>query len=169
MTIKPFLTSTQISDRVIELAKEIEEYYKDRELTVIVVYNGAMFFAADLLRGIKANCEIVGMLASSYQGNTVSCGRVDFINNLDVDNKHVLIVDDIYDTGHTLHALSNDLRERGALTVEMCVLLNKEIEKKFNLDVLFIGFNIPDKFVYGYGLDIKNKFRNLTFIATNES
>jgi len=160
-------TQQQIQNRVNELAFQIESFYKAEEsnLVVIVVYNGAMFFAADLLKQVKLNCCITGVQASSYKGGMKSTGRVEFINNINVKDKHVLIVDDIYDTGNTLYTLSNDMRESGALTVEVCVLLTKQIPKTHAVDVLFSGFDILNMFVYGYGLDINDRFRNLEYIA----
>jgi hypoxanthine phosphoribosyltransferase len=171
MKITPYITQERIAQVVSTLASQIEYYYREREreLVIIVVYNGAMFFASDLLKQVNLHCEIVGVQASSYYGNTSSSGSVACKNNIDVNNKHVLIIDDIYDTGLTLNEICKDLLDKGAITVEMCVLLNKQIKKTVDLDVLFVGINIPNIFVYGYGLDVNNRFRNLNYIAVYES
>ena len=162
------LRSQEIQERIKQLSQQIDNFYKERNFTVIVVYNGALFFAADLLKECTSNCEIVGVQASSYHGGFESVSPVSFTGSLDVSNKHILIVDDIYDTGNTLYALSNELYDKGAITVEICVLLTKDVIKNRNVDILFNGFTIPNKFVFGYGLDIKNKYRNLKDILVYE-
>lgn len=171
MTSQVLFTRDEIQEKVTQIASQIEDYYQDRyqDLVIIVVYNGAMFFAADLLKQVKLNCEIIGVQASSYNGGLESTLKVDILSKMpSVTNKHILIIDDIYDTGITLNSLSKSLRDDGALTVEICVLLNKKIQKTVNLDILFWGFEVPNKFVFGYGLDINNRFRNLDYIAQHE-
>lgn len=162
------LHSSQIQERIKQLAHDVDEYYKNRKFTAIIVYNGALFFAADLLKECKSSCDIVGVQASSYHGGFETTGNVNFTGMPDVRDKHILIIDDIYDTGNTLYALTQELYNQGAMTVEICVLLTKDVEKKHSLDILFNGFNIPNKFVYGYGLDINNNFRNLKDILVYE-
>lgn len=162
------LRSQEIQERIKQLSHQIDEYYRERNFTAIVVYNGALFFAADLLKGCSSLCEIIGVHASSYYGGFEAAGDVTFTGILDVKDKHILIIDDVYDTGNTLYALSNELYDKGASTVEICVLLTKEVIKNKVVDVLFNGFTIPNKFVFGYGLDIKNKYRNLKDILVYE-
>ena len=167
MENKILLTKEQIQTQIVCTAKRIEEFYKDRQWIAVIVYNGAVFFAADLLRQIDSNFKITGVQVSSYNGGFKS-GELSIAGNIDCADKHILIIDDIYDTGKTLNALAQEFRDRGALTVECCVLLNKDIEKPYPIDVLFSCFTVPNKFVYGYGLDINNKYRNLDYIATYE-
>ncbi len=160
-------TESEIQENIKNLAIQIEDYYKDRDWIALIVYNGAIFFATDLLRNINGNYKVAGIQVSSYKGGFTS-GELNITGDIDCKDKHVLIIDDIYDTGKTLHALSNHLRDKGATTVECCVLLNKDIPKSYPVDVLFKCFTVPNKFVYGYGLDVNNRFRNLKHIAVYE-
>ena len=160
-------TESEIQQNIKTLAKRIEDYYQDRDWVALIVYNGAVFFAADLLREIEGSYKISGVQVSSYNGGFVS-EDLKITGDVQCEGKHVLIIDDIYDTGKTLHLLSQHLRDKGAVTVECCVLLNKDIPKQYPVDVLFKCFTVPNKFVYGYGLDIKNRFRNLKHIAAYE-
>lgn len=161
------INSIDLQQRITQLAQDIELFYKDRDWVAVVVYNGAMFFASDLLKQIQGNFKIVGVQASSYKGGYKS-GQININNTVDCKDRHVLIIDDIYDTGKTMYTLTQEFLEKGAITVEHCVLLTKDVIKDQPLDVLFSGFDIPNKFVFGYGLDINDRYRNQQYIAVHE-
>ena len=158
------LSKEQIQIRLSQLAVQIREYYTDKPWIAVIVYNGAVFFAADLLRQVDGEFKISGIQASSYNGGLES-GTLSISGKVDCAGHHVLIIDDIYDTGTTLHALTEHFFESGALSVECCVLLSKEARKIKPIEIKFSAFSIQDKFVYGYGLDVENRFRNLEHIA----
>jgi len=168
MTSSVLLSNNQIQESVKAIAKQVEAFYKDRKWTAVIVYNGAVFFAADLLKEIDSDFKIAGVQASSYKGGFNS-GELSLTGNIDCKDQHILIIDDIYDTGKTLSAISREFYSKGALTVECCVLLTKDCKKDVPIDVMFSCFTVPNKFLFGYGLDINNKFRNLKDIFVYES
>lgn len=151
------------------LAHEITQRYRGLELTVVVVLNGSLIFAADLLRRIELPLKLECIRATSYYGGTESSGLVDFPAGAlpDIAGRHVLIVDDILDTGRTLHALCHWLRASGGpLSVEICVLLEKAKARAEEVTATYVGFEVGDEFVVGYGLDFREQYRNLPFIGT---
>src|SRR3954470_8529903 len=148
------------------MAHEITQRYRGLELTVVVVLNGSLIFAADLLRRIELPLKLECIRAASYHGGTESAGPVYFPREPlpDVAGRHVLIVDDILDTGRTLHALCQWLRLSGEpLSVEICVLLRKVKERAEEIEATYAGFDIGNEFVVGYGLDFRERYRNLPF------
>jgi hypoxanthine phosphoribosyltransferase len=157
-----------ILQRLDEMAEEITREYRDKELTVIAVLNGSIIFAADLLRRIPLPLKLDCVSVASYHGGTESIGHVTFdqISMPDVDDRHVLIVDDILDSGRTLFAirekLSTDARPK---SVKVCVLLRKIKERAKPAEADFTGFDIEDEFVVGYGLDYQERYRNLPLIG----
>ena len=156
-----------ILSRLDELASEITEDYRERDITVIAVLNGSLVFMADLLRRIPLNLQLDCLSASSYHG-TKSAGRVEFRKDQfrDIRNRHVLILDDILDTGATLKAIREHIAaERGALSIKICVLLRKKLDIPKLADADYVGFEIPNEFVVGYGLDYNERYRNLPFIG----
>ena len=153
----------QIADRVAAVGRQISKDYAGKDLLVIGVLKGAWVYLADLVRNIDNNVEVDFMSVSSYNGGTVSSGSLTVVKDLSVDCKgrHVLIVEDIVDTGITLSRLKDMLLSRGAASVEISTLLSKPARRKIDEDVKYIGFEIPDKFVVGYGLDFDERYRGL--------
>lgn len=161
----------QIEDRVKELAKQIEgDYHGLEDILVVGVLKGANIFMSDLIREIKLSLAIDFIAVSSYGASTESSGVVKILKDLDVDieGKHVLIVEDIVDTGLTLQYLTDILKRRDANSLKICTLLDKPSRRKCNLTIDYVGFEIPDRFIVGYGIDYAEMHRNLPYIATIE-
>ncbi len=159
------ITSDELRARVRELGKRISESFPDRDCVVMPILDGAMVFAADLIREMPIPLRISPIKASSYGNGTKSSGTVSMSGDLPegLAGASVLLVDDILDTGTTLRFLTRLLTEAGADSVTTCVLLRKE--RSGDLQADFVGFNIPDRFVVGYGLDLAGYYRNLPHIA----
>jgi hypoxanthine phosphoribosyltransferase len=157
------LTEQQIHDRIAELCREIERDYEGRDLLLVGVLRGAVMVMADLARELKRDVEMDWMAVSSYGRGTKSSGVVRILKDLDTDliGRNVLIVEDIVDSGLTLSWLRENLESRGAASVEICALLRKPEAAKVNVDAKYVGFEIPNAFVVGYGLDYAERFRNL--------
>jgi hypoxanthine phosphoribosyltransferase len=156
-----------ILNRLDELAREITEDYRERDITVVAVLNGSLVFMADLLRRIPIHLQLDCLSVSSYHG-TKSVGRVSFRQGQfrDVRNRHVLILDDILDTGGTLEAIRQHIAaESCALSIKICVLLRKQLDRPTMTNADYVGFDIPNEFVVGYGLDYNERYRNLPFIG----
>lgn len=162
------LTEQQIGDRLTELAAEIDADYAGRDLLLVGVLKGALMVMADLSRRLHLPVETDWMAVSSYGAGTSSSGVVRILKDLDTDltDRHVLIVEDIIDSGLTLSWLLSNLRTRGAASVEIATLLRKPEAAKVEVDVRYVGFDIPTEFVVGYGLDYAEKYRNLPFVGT---
>jgi hypoxanthine phosphoribosyltransferase len=166
--IKEILVSEEaIRTRVKELGREITEAYKDRELIVVGILKGAVVFLSDLARNIDLPILIDFMAVSSYGKSSISTGEVRIMKDLDfsVEGKDVLIVEDIIDTGLTLNYLKEILNKRGANTVRICTLLDKPERRTVGVQIDFLGFEIPDEFVVGYGLDFNEMYRNYPFVG----
>ncbi|HHX70014.1 MAG: hypoxanthine phosphoribosyltransferase [Miniphocaeibacter sp.] len=163
------VSEEELDKRLNELAEEITECYKnsDKELLVVGILRGAVIFMTNLVTRLDLDLTMDFMAVSSYGSSSVSSGVVRILKDLedDIKNKDVLIVEDIIDTGLTLHYLTKNLRDRGANSIKIATLLDKPDRRKVNVDVDFVGFKIPDEFVVGYGLDYDQKYRNLPFIA----
>ena len=157
------LTEQQIHDRIAELCREIERDYEGRDLLLVGVLRGAVMVMADLARELKRDIEMDWMAVSSYGRGTRSSGVVRILKDLDTDliGRNMLIVEDIVDSGLTLSWLRENLESRGAASVEICALLRKPDAAKVEVDVKYLGFDIPNQFVVGYGLDYAEKYRNL--------
>ncbi len=153
--------------RLDELAAEISAEYRERELTVIAILNGSIILMADLLRRIPLPLKLDCLSVASYHGGTVSSGEVVFrqIALPDVTGRHILILDDILDSGVTLAAISEKLATKRPLSVKICVLLRKLKARARPVEADYVGFNIGDEFVVGYGLDYMEKYRNLPCIG----
>lgn len=165
------LTAEQIRSKVALLATRISEDYADRApLLLLGILKGAFIFLGDLAREIDIPVEFDFMALSSYGSSTKTSGVVRIMKDLDTDiqGKHVLIVEDIVDTGLTLSYLRRNLFARGAASVEICALLNKHNLDQVDIPVKYEGFSIPDVFVVGYGLDHAERYRNLPYIAVLE-
>ncbi len=160
-----------IEKKVKELAARISEDYKEKEPLLVGILRGAVVFLADLAREISIPVAFDFMAVSSYGTATKTSGVVRILKDLDEDIKgrHVLLVEDIIDSGLTLNYLLKNLKSRKPASLEICSLLRKEIKQKISFDIKYEGFVIPDKFVVGYGLDFSEKYRNLPFICALKS
>lgn len=158
----------QISARLGELAREIDRDYSGREILLVGVLRGAVMVMADLSRKIHTPLEMDWMAVSSYGSGTKSSGVVRILKDLDTDvhDRHVVIVEDIIDSGLTLSWLKSNLEARGAASVRIATLLRKPDAAKVDVDVAYVGFEIPNEFVVGYGLDYAERYRHLPFIGT---
>ncbi|MBI4248702.1 MAG: hypoxanthine phosphoribosyltransferase [Elusimicrobia bacterium] len=166
--IKEILISREkIQSRVRELGEEISRDYAGKPLMLIGVLKGSFIFLADLMRHITIPCSVEFICLSSYEGGTESTGIVRMLLDLrsDSSGREVLIVEDIVDSGLTLNYLMDNLRTRHPASLEVCTLLNKPEERKIPVPVKYTGFEIPNKFVVGYGLDFQECYRNLSYIG----
>jgi hypoxanthine phosphoribosyltransferase len=156
-----------LRDRVAELGAEISADYAGRDLMLIGVLKGAVFFMADLMRTIDVHCEVDFMAISSYGASTDSSGVVRILKDLDanIEGRNVLVVEDIIDSGLTLSYLMRNLRARNPATLEVCALLTKPERREIQVPVRYIGFEIPNRFVVGYGLDFAERYRNLRYVG----
>jgi len=156
-----------LQQRVRDLGAEISLDYAGREVLLIGVLKGAVFFMADLMRELTIPCEIDFMAISSYGAGTDSSGVVRILKDLDLNiaDRHVLVVEDIIDSGLTLSYLVRSLSARKPATVEICALLTKPERREVNVPVRYVGFEIPNEFVIGYGLDFAERYRNLPYVA----
>jgi len=160
---KVLVTEAQIAERVEELAKEIDAAYAGKDVLLVGVLKGAVMFMADLSRAIQIPVSMDWMAVSSYGSGTQSSGVVRILKDLDADvlGRHVLIVEDIIDSGLTLSWLKSNLAARGAASVEIVALLRKPEAAKVDVEVMLVGFDIPNEFVVGYGLDYAENYRTL--------
>lgn len=164
---KVLLTQEQIWERLDELAAQIWADYEGKDLLLVGVLKGAVLVMSDLMRALPGTAPMDWMAVSSYGSGTKSSGVVRILKDLDTDitDKHVLIVEDIVDSGRTLDWLVKELKRRGAASVEVFALLEKPSRRETDVDVKYKGYDIPDEFVVGFGLDYDERFRNLDSIA----
>lgn len=162
------LSETQIDERLTELAAEIDSDYAGKQLLLVGVLRGAVMVMADLSRKLHNPVEMDWMAVSSYGSGTRSSGVVRILKDLDTDlhQRHVVIVEDVIDSGLTLSWLMANLRSRGVASLEVAALLRKPDAAKVNVEVRYVGFDIPSEFVVGYGLDFAEMYRNLPFVGT---
>jgi len=165
--VNVLFTEKQIQDRLGELARDIERDYEGQDLLIVGILRGAVMVMADLARSLERHVEMDWMAISSYGSGTKSSGVVRILKDLDTDitGKHVLIVEDIIDSGLTLSWLLANLNSRGPASVEICTLLRKPEAARVDIDVKYVGFEIPNRFVVGYGLDYAENYRNLPYIG----
>ncbi len=165
---KILLTEQQILDRLDDIAQEIWAGYHDKDVLLVGVLKGAVLVMADLMRALPGSVPMDWMAVSSYGSGTKSSGVVRILKDLDTDitGKHVIIVEDIIDSGLTLSWIIANLRSRSPASVEVCALLRKPEAAKTAVDVKYVGFDIPNEFVVGYGLDYAEHYRNLRCLAT---
>jgi hypoxanthine phosphoribosyltransferase len=162
------IPSDEIKKRVKELGEEISRDYKEKNPLLVCILRGAVIFLSDLIREIKIPVEIDFMAVSSYGSSTRSSGVVRILKDLNenIRGKHVVLVEDIVDTGLTLNYLLKNLKSREPASLEICSFLLKEGKQRVPLEIKYLGFVIPDEFVVGYGLDYAQKFRNLPYVAS---
>jgi hypoxanthine phosphoribosyltransferase len=156
-----------LRNRVAELGEEISRDYAGRDLLLIGVLKGAVFFMADLMRQLTVPCEIDFMAISSYGASTDSSGVVRILKDLDIniERREVLVVEDIIDSGLTLSYLMRNLEARDPATLEVCALMTKPERREIEVPVRYVGFEIPNRFVIGYGLDFGERYRNLPYVG----
>ena len=157
----------ELRGRIAELGREISADYAGRELLLVGVLKGAVFFMADLMRTITVPCEIDFMAISSYGASTDSSGVVRILKDLDIniEGRDVLVVEDIIDSGLTLSYLMRNLEAREPASLEICALLTKPDRREIEVPVRYVGFEIPNRFVIGYGLDFAERYRNLPYVG----
>jgi len=166
--LETILVSEQaIHRRLRKLGAEINAVYGEEEITVVAIINGAILFTADLLREIANPVRLDCIRISSYRNDTKSLGKPQLVHSLtlDIANRHVLLIDDILDTGKTLSVVVGLIRKLSPASVKVCVLLDKKGRREVPFEADFVGFEIPDKFVVGYGLDFAERYRNLPCIG----
>jgi hypoxanthine phosphoribosyltransferase len=161
------VSAEDLKRRVAELGEEISRDYRDRDLVLVGVLKGAVLFIADLMRHLTVPSEVDFMAVSSYGSSTDSSGVVRILKDLDapIEGRDVLIVEDIIDSGLTLHYLLRSLEARNPRSLEVCSLLTKPERRRVEDPIRYVGFEIPNRFAIGYGLDHKQRFRNLPFVA----
>lgn len=169
MNLDVLISEEEIDQRIKALGTKISKDYDGQEITVICVLKGGVMFMVDLVKQIKIPLKMDFMVVSSYGDEFKSTGIVKIVKDLDegITGKHVLIVEDIIDSGRTLNYLIKILKERNPASIEVCTLLDKPEQRIAQVDVKYVGFEIENKFVLGYGLDYKQLYRNLPYIAVN--
>ncbi|MCW2543748.1 MAG: hypoxanthine phosphoribosyltransferase [Frankiales bacterium] len=161
------ISEQEIQDKIAAMAKLIDEDYRGRELLLVGVLKGAVMVMADLARALETPVSMEFMAVSSYGSSTSSSGVVRILKDLDreITDQHVLVVEDVIDSGLTLNWLIRNMRSRGPATVEVCALLRKPEAALVDVPVKYVGFDIPSEFVVGYGLDYKERYRDLPFVG----
>jgi hypoxanthine phosphoribosyltransferase len=164
---KVLIEEDAVRARVAELGSEISVDYATKDLLLVGVLKGAVFFMADLMRNLTIPCEVDFMAISSYGASTDSSGVVRILKDLDIniEGRDVLVVEDIIDSGLTLSYLIRNLESRNPASLEICALLTKPERREINVQVRYTGFEIPNEFVIGYGLDFGERYRNLPYVA----
>lgn len=167
MKIEQLISQEEIQSRVKEIGAQISKDYAGEEICLICVLKGGIMFMVDLAKEITIPVTMDFMAVSSYGNEQVSSGIVKIVKDLDdpIEGKHVLIVEDIIDSGRTLHYLINMLKERNPASIEVCTLLDKPEQRLVDVPVAYVGFVIPDQFVLGYGLDYEQRYRNLPYVG----
>lgn len=160
-------TEQQIRDKIREIGKKISDEYKGKDLILVGILKGSVMFMSDLMKEITIPCSMDFMSVSSYGNSAESSGRVEILKDLDfsIEGKDILIVEDIIDSGITLAYLKDYLYSKKPNSLEICTLLNKPERRKVNIESKYMGFNVPDVFLVGYGLDFAEKYRNLPYIG----
>lgn len=168
MELKELIGKEQLNKRIEELAKQIDENYNGQEIVAICVLNGAAFFAVDLTLKMKTKMQVEFIKISSYEG-TESTGEIKKYLDIDkkkVENKNILIIEDIVDTGRSMHYLIKHLKEKNPKDIKICSLLSKPSRRKIEVNIDYLGFEVPNKFIIGYGFDDEEGFyRNVPYIG----
>ncbi len=169
-TIHELISEADVAAKIAELGAQISKDYDGEEIYMLCILKGGVFFMTELAKHITVPVSLDFMSVSSYGSQTRSSGNVRIIKDLDtpIEGKHVLVVEDIIDTGRTLAYLLDNLQQRNPKSLKLCTLLDKPEERVTEVDVDYVGFQIPDKFVVGYGLDYDQHYRNLPYIGVVE-
>ncbi len=170
LNLETLISEEQLQARIKELGKQISKDYEGKELVILCILKGGVMFMTDLVKHITVPLKMEFMVVSSYGDEYKSSGLVKILKDLDepIQGKHVLIVEDIIDSGRTLNYLKKMLSERKPESLKLCTLLNKEEQRETDVEVEYTGFKVGDEFVIGYGLDYKQYYRNLPYIAVNK-
>ena len=165
--IQVMISEEEVRGRIAEIAAQINEDYEGEEILAIGILRGGVYFCAELTKRLTIPVILDFMEASSYGAGTSSSGQVNITKDLieDIEGKHVIVVEDIIDTGRTLSLLLDNLRARKPKSLKLCTLLDKPSRREVNVPVEFIGFSIPDEFVVGYGIDYAQRYRHLPYIG----
>ena len=168
---KPLVTQEDMRARIRELGKEITRDYRDKDLILIGVLKGAFTFFADLTRAIRLPIQIDFLIVKSQKAKGSSSGKIKILSDLteDIKGRHVLVVEDIVDSGSTVEQIIKRLRKRKPSSLGVCALLSKTVRRQVGVKVQYVGFEIPDQYVVGYGLDYQQKYRNLPYLAVLDS
>lgn len=168
--IKTLISEEELQKRVKEMAKQISEDYKGKDVTFICILKGSVFFTVELAKNIPSNVKLEFIRVSSYHG-TESTGKIELKLDLkeDIEGKDIIIIEDIVDTGRTLSYLKEHLKTKKPNSLKICTLLDKKERRVCEIEPEYVGFNIPDKFVLGYGLDVDEQYRNLPYIGYIEN
>jgi hypoxanthine phosphoribosyltransferase len=160
-------TEDQIKNRIFELAETINEDYKHKYPIFVGVLKGVFIFMADLLRKIDIECEVDFLAISNYSNGARKRGVVRLVKDLDIpiEGRHVLFIEDVIDTGLTLNYILRNLQERSPASLEVCTLFDKPTRRLIELPILYKGFDLPDKFIIGYGLDYNERYRNIPYVG----
>ena len=169
-TVKVLLSEEEVDKKIQEIGNQISQDYVGKQVHLVCVLKGGSFFMCELAKRIKLDVSLDFMSVSSYGGDTKSSGIVKIVKDLDepLEGKHVIIIEDIVDSGRTLSYLMEMLRKRNPASLALCTLLDKPERRVVDVKVDYTGFQIPDEFVVGYGLDYDQKYRNLPFIGVVE-
>ena len=164
--LKTLIDQKQITAKILEIARKIDQNYADKDLTVIVILKGSIILAADLVRAISVPCEIEFVQAQSYGQHGTQRGSLQIfgLDRIAIKNRDVLLIDDIFDSGHTLTTLKAVLQEKEPRSIQTLVLLSKKVDRTITYHPDYVLFDVEDQFVVGYGLDYKEQYRNLSGI-----
>ena len=164
---KVLIDEQTLQNRIYELAKQIEKDYEGKELTLVCILKGSTIFTVDLAKKMNKKLKLEFMQVSSYMGEKISSGKINLKLDLPevLEGENLLIVEDIIDTGRTLSYLIKHLKQKNPASIKICTLLDKPERRDYDVKVDYVGFQVPDKFVIGYGLDDKEFYRNLPYIA----
>lgn len=169
MELQPqvLISEAEIAQRINELGKQISNDYRQKKLTIICILKGAIVFIADLLRKIDLDIDLQFIHTASYYDKTYSSGEVKFVNEFftEIEGKDILIVDDILDSGLTLYQIREKILSMNPSSLRICVLLNKQSRRIKDVEADYVGFNIPNEFVVGYGMDYNGRYRGLSHIS----
>jgi hypoxanthine phosphoribosyltransferase len=169
LKLETLISEEELQQRIKELGAQITKDYENKEIIVLCILKGGVMFMTDLVKHIQVPIKMEFMVVSSYGDEYKSSGVVKILKDLDepIEGKHILIVEDIIDSGRTLRYIKNILKERSPESISICTLLDKIEQRESNVDVQYTGFTIGNEFVIGYGLDYKQYYRNIPYIAVN--